>query len=208
MRGALTVGLLLPLLLPAQSSLRVRAVDSDGAARAAGSRSAGLAVEVTDELGKPVPGAVVTVRLPDDGPGGSFANGLSSEILTTGPDGRAHTTPIAWNRLAGAVEIRITAASGRLRAGTVAAWQLSEAAPEERAAAPHEKHGPRVVMKPHPSGGGSHLKWILIGAAAAGATAVTLGLRGGGSASQSGQTSQQGTVSSITPSGPPAVGSH
>jgi len=208
---------LLPVLLEAQTSLlRVRAIDSDGAARAAGSRSAGLAVEVTDGSGQPVPGAVVTVRLPDDGPGGSFANGLSSTILTTGADGRATTSPISWNRLAGTAEIRITAVSGRLRAGTVAACRLSEPEPEKpaaAAAAPEaERHGARVIVKEHASGGGGHLKWILIGAAAAGATAATLGLRGGGSASagSSGSTGGGGTgsVSSITASGPPVVGAH
>ena len=217
MHGGLTL-CLLPVLLAAQTSLlRVRAIDNDGAARAAGSRSAGLAVEVTDELGKPVPGAVVTVRLPDDGPGGSFASGLSTTILTTGPDGRATTSPISWNRLAGTAEIRITAVSGRLRAGTVAACRLSEPEPEKAAAAPEtkpevERHGPRVIVKEHPSGGGSHLKWILIGAAAAGATAAALGLRGAGngSAAPGGSTggSGSGTVTSITVSGPPVVGPH
>jgi hypothetical protein len=203
MRSALILGCLLPLLLPAQTLLRVRAVDNDGAARTAGARSAGLAVEVTDELGKPVPGAVVTVRLPDDGPSGSFANGLSSTILTTGADGRASTTPISWNRLAGSAEIRITAVSGRLRAGTVAACRLAEPEPEKRAAAQEpERHGPRVIVKPKDSTGGHHLKWILIGAAAGGATAVALGLRGSG---RGGQTSQTGTVSSITAAGAPTI---
>ena len=213
MRVALAL-CLLPVLLAAQTSLlRVRAIDNDGAARAAGSRSAGLAVEVTDGLGQPVPGAVVTVRLPDDGPGGSFANGLSSTILTTGADGRATTSPISWNRLAGAAEIRITAVSGRLRAGTITSCRLSEPEPEKPAVAPEpERHGARVIVKPHASGGSGHLKWILIGAAAAGATAAALGLRGGGSGSGSagngGSPGVPGSVSSITVSGSPVVGPH
>ena len=212
MRGALTLGSLLPVLLAAQTSLlRVRAIDNDGAARRAGSRSAGLAVEVTDELGKPVQGAVVTVRLSDDGPSGSFANGLSSTILTTGADGRASTTPINWNRLAGTAEIRITAVSGRLRAGTTAACRLSEPEPEEPTVAPEaERHGARVILKPHSSGGSSHLKWILIGAAAAGATAAALGLRGSGASASGGSTGSggSGSVTSITASGSPIVGAH
>ncbi len=217
MRVALAL-CLLPVLLAAQTSLlRVRAIDSDGAARAAGSRSAGLSVEVTDGSGQPVPGAVVTVRLPDDGPGGSFASGLSSTILTTGADGRATTSPISWNRLAGTAEIRITAVSGRLRAGTIAACRLSEPEPEKptaAAAAPEpEGHGARVIVKERASsGGGSHLKWILIAAVAAGGAVAALGLRGGGSASagSSGSTGGGGTgiVTSITPSGPPVVGAH
>ena len=207
----MTLGLLLPVLLAAQALLRVRAIDNDGAARTAGARSAGLAVEVTDELGQPVAGAVVTVRLPDDGPSGSFANGLSSTILTTGTDGRANTSPISWNRLAGTAEIRITAVSGRLRAGTVATCLLSEPEPEKPAVAPdRERHGARVIVKQHPSGGGSHLKWILIAAAAAGAAVAALGLRGGGSPSSTpgGSIGGPGSVTSITASGPPTVGAH
>lgn len=206
MRSA--IGLLLPVLLAAQTSLlRVGAIDSDGADHVAGSRSAGIAVEVTDGMGKPVPGAVVTVRLPDDGPGGAFANGASTAIVTTGPDGRAATTPITWNRLAGPVEIRITAVSGRLRAGTIAARRLSEPAPEKRTVLETEKHGPRVVMKPHASGGG-HLKWILIGATTAGAVAATLGLRSSGGAHGAQQSTGSGGVTSITAVGSPDVGAH
>ena len=212
MRGALTIGLLLPVFLAAQTSLlRVRAIDNNGADRRAGSRSAGLAVEVTDGLGQPVPGAVVTVRLPDDGPSGSFANGLNSAILTTGADGRASTSPISWNRLVGTAEIRITAVSGRLRAGTVAACRLSEPEPKKPAVAPEpERHGARVIVKQHASGGGGHLKWILIGAAAAGGAVAALGLRGGGSQGASGSAGGGGTgsVTSITVSGPPVIGPH
>jgi len=214
MRVALAL-CLLPVLLGAQTSLlRVRAVDSDGAARAAGSRSAGLAVEVTDGSGQPVPGAVVTVRLPDDGPGGSFASGLNSTILTTGADGRAATSPISWNRLAGTAEIRITAVSGRLRAGTIAACRLSEAEPEKApaaTAAPEtERHGARVIVKHHASAGGGHLKWILIGAVAAGAAGAALGLHGGASASAAtgGSGGGTGSVTSITALGPPVIGPH
>jgi hypothetical protein len=204
---------LLPVLLAAQTSLlRVRAIDKDGAARAAGSRSAGLAVEVTDGLNKPVPGAVVTVRLPDAGPGGSFASGLSSAILTTGADGRASTSPISWNRLAGTAEVRITAVSGQLRAGTIAACLLSEQVPEKPAAAAPEaeRHGARVIVKQQASSGSSHLKWILIGAAAAGAAVAALGLSHGGSGSSasSGSTGGSGSVTSITAVGLPTIGPH
>jgi hypothetical protein len=211
MRGAFL--LLLPVALAAQISLRVRVIDNDGAAHAAGSRSAGIAVEVTDEMGKPVPGAVVNVRLPDDGPGGAFASGLSSEIVTTGADGRATTKPISWNRLAGTAEIRVTAVSGRLRAGTIAACRLSEPPPEEKAAVQAEnvkpeRHGPRVLLKPHATGGGGgHLKWILIGAAAAGGAVAAIGLRGGSATSGGGQQpGGSGAISSITPAGSPVIG--
>ncbi len=206
MRGAFIF--LLPVMLSAQISLlRVRAIGDDGAGHAAGSRSAGIVVEAADELGKPVPGAVITVRLPDDGPGGSFATGLSSSIVTTGADGRATTAPITWNRLVGAVEIRITAISGRLRAGTIATCRLSEPEPIKQAAAEPETHGARVILKSNASSGGGHLKWILIGAAAAGA-AATCGLVVGRSHSaqqSAGGSSATGAVISISAHGPPTI---
>jgi hypothetical protein len=71
-----------------------------------------------------------------------------------------------------------------------------------------EKHGPRVLVKQHPSSGGGHLKWILIGAAAAGGAVATMGLRGHGGANGSAQSGGSGTVSSITPAGSPVVGPH
>jgi hypothetical protein len=182
MRRALC--LLFPALLVAQSSLlRIRMVDSG--AYTAGSRSPGIVVEVTDELGAPVPGAVVNVRFPDDGPSGSFASGLSSEIAKTGADGRATTSPVRWNALPGAVDIRVTAAKDRLHAGTVVTCRLSDGLPE--------RHGPVVLVKPGASaaGGGHRLRWILIGAVAAGAAGIGLGLRGGGGGAQAGQPSAE-----------------
>jgi hypothetical protein len=197
MRGALC--LLLPVVLAAESSLlRIHMVESGGA-YVAGSRSPGLSVEVTDEMGAPVAGAVVNVRLPDEGPGGSFAGGLSSEIVTTAPDGRATTSPIRWNDLEGNVDIRVTAAKERLRAGTVVTRRLSDP--------PAERHGPVVLRKPQASEGSHHLRWILIGAAAAGAVGASLGLRGG--ATHGGdQPGAPGTVVAIAPTGPPSVGPH
>src|SRR5450759_2238919 len=70
--------------------LQIRVVEGEGAVQAAGSRATrGLSVEVTDETGKPVGGAAVNFRLPDEGPGGVFANGMKTEVVITAPDGRA-----------------------------------------------------------------------------------------------------------------------
>ena len=107
--------------------LQIRVVAGEGAVNSTGARGPGLTLEVVDELGRPVAGAVVSVRLPDDGPAGAFASGLATEIVTTGADGRVTTAPIRWNRLAGPLQIRITAAKDRARAGTVVAQQLIDA---------------------------------------------------------------------------------
>jgi hypothetical protein len=171
------LALLLPVLLVAQSSLlQIRVVEGEGAAYLPGSRSPGLTVEVTDELGKPVAGAIVSVRLPDDGPGGSFANSLATEIVTTGANGRATTSPVRWNRLTGPVELRVTAVKGRLRAGTVATCQLSEKMAARRAAGPFfEPFAPTG----HASGGKGRLKWIVIGIAASALVGVGAAIAGG-----------------------------
>lgn len=156
------LSLLLPVLLAAQGSLlQIRVVEGERAMYAPGSRSPGFTIEVTDELGKAVAGAVVSVRLPDDGPGASFANGLSSEILTTGSTGRAITSPLRWNRLVGPVEVRLTAVKGRLRAGTVAACEVTEAVAARRGAV--------FVPSREVRRDGHRKMWIIIAAVAAGA---------------------------------------
>lgn len=163
MRTALA--LILPLLLAAQSAmLEIKLVEGAGALYAPGSRTPGLTVEVMDELRRPVSGAVVSVRLPDDGAGGSFANGLSSEILTTGTSGRAVTSPVRWNRVTGPVEIRITAVKGQLRAGTIASCEVSDGGIRQKASGPSQPAP--AVQKRLP------VKWLVIAALAAGAAGV------------------------------------
>jgi hypothetical protein len=183
------LALVLPLLLEAQSSLlEIKLIDGGGAVYAPGTRSAGLAVAVSDELGKPVSGAVVSVRLPDDGAGGSFANGLSSEILTTGSSGRATTSPVRWNRISGAVEIQITAVKGRLRAGTVATCEVSASARAKPGASPQPAPAFHRRLP---------VKWLIVGTIAAAAAAGFATARASGhSASSTGSTSSSGTASS------------
>jgi hypothetical protein len=170
-----TLALLLPVLLVAQSSLlQIRVVEGERALYAPGSRSPGFTIEVTDELGKPVAGAVVSVRLPDDGPGASFANGLSSEIMTTGSNGRATTSPLRWNRLVGPVEVRVTAVKGKLRAGTVATCEVTEALMAKRGAV--------FVPAAEVQRGGHKKMWVILAVAAAGAVGAGFlaGRLGGG----------------------------
>jgi hypothetical protein len=39
-------------------------------------------VEITDETGKPISGAAVSFHLPEDGPGGTFASGLRTDLVS------------------------------------------------------------------------------------------------------------------------------
>lgn len=151
---------LVALWLAAQSSLlQIRLIQGEGAVHLAGSRVPGLSVEITNEIGGPVAAALVSVRLPDEGPGGAFANGLSSEIVTTGSDGRATTSAIRWNRVPGPLQIRITVVKDRLRAGTIVSQYLSDTAPPGRRAA-----APAVRARSK-----GHGKWIVVGLLVAGA---------------------------------------
>src|ERR1044071_5355988 len=79
--------------------LQIQLVEGEGAVHAPGSRSSRpLTVEVTDETGKPVPGAAVSFHLPEDGPGGAFGNGLRTEVATTDSHGRACLHGLQLNR--------------------------------------------------------------------------------------------------------------
>jgi hypothetical protein len=122
---------LLHLSLAAQSDpaiLLIRVVEGEGAVYPIGSRATrGVTVQVTDETGRPVDSAAVSFRLPDDGPTGMFSSGMNTEIVTTGMDGRANVWGMQWNRVTGPLQIRITAAKGQARAGTVCGLYLNNA---------------------------------------------------------------------------------
>jgi len=143
--GTRLVFYLVPLSLLAQSppevgALHVRVLTGEGAVHAPGATSRdSLAVEVSDEAGRLVQGAAVSFRLPQAGPGGLFANGLPTEIVITGPDGRAAVSRMRWNRTPGSFQIRVTAAKGPLRAALLVHQSIaggrSDAAPGTPAAA-------------------------------------------------------------------------
>ena len=163
------------LLAQDPAILQVHVAEGEGAVYILGSRATrGLTVTVSDETGKPVEGATVSFRLPEEGPGGTFATGARTEIATTRSDGRAGVWGMQWNRTAGSFEIRITAVKGATRAGTVCLQRLSDA--------------------PESAGTGSHIgparghKWLWItlsvaGAAAGGVAAAALGGKPGTTAS-------------------------
>ncbi len=151
--------------------LQIRVVEGDGAVHAAGTRATrGLIVEVTDETGKPVAGAAVNFRLPDEGPGGVFANGMKTEVVITSPDGRAALWGMQWNRVEGPFQIRVTAAKGQARAGTVVSQYLSLAVASKQSG----PTAPRTVAAP----GRPRSRWLWIGVLVAG-SAVGGGLAAG-----------------------------
>ncbi len=166
------------------ASLKIRIVEGDGAAYALGSRSTrGIAVEVTDDTGKPVEEAAVSFRLPEDGPGGVFSNKSKTQIAATGRDGRASVWGMQWNRMPGTFEVRITVAKGDARAGTVCSQSLTTAtAPSARRS------------------GGSH-KWLWVALAVAGGAGAAVLLAGRIESSSSGSA----TSSVVTYIGSPTI---
>ena len=100
--------------------LQIRIVEGEGAVHAPGARAGGpLVVEVTEETGRPVAGAAVTFHFPEDGPSGTFANGLRTDMVLTDTAGRAAVRGFQLNRVPGSFEFRIVAVKGEARAGTV-----------------------------------------------------------------------------------------
>jgi hypothetical protein len=76
-------------------------------------------VEVTDETGQGVKGALISFRTPDDGVSGTFRNGLKTEILTTDSVGRVALHGLEAGGFAGRFQIRMTIAKGEARTGAV-----------------------------------------------------------------------------------------
>lgn len=149
--------------------LEIRTLYGEGAVQPAGARvREPVAVLVTDETGRPVEGAAVSFRLPEEGAGGVFPNGLKTEVMRTGPDGRATVREIRWNRVSGPVRIRVTALKGQARAGAVISQFIS-------AAAPRADHRAALVR----SGRNRWLKVALVAASAA-AVGFTAGHLGSG----------------------------
>jgi len=140
--------------------LQIRVLEGEGVAYPLGGRATrGVTIQVTDETGKPVEGSSVSFRLPEEGPSGTFANGSRAEIATTKADGKASAWGMQWNRTEGSFEIRITAAKGHARAGTVCAVYLSKLT--AAAAAEGGSSSPLRLARNH--------KWLWIGLAVAGA---------------------------------------
>jgi hypothetical protein len=169
--------------------LQIQVNGGEGAVHAAGARdSRGIAVVVTDETGRPVEGAAVSFHLPDQGPSGTFVNGLRTEVAITDDRGRAAVRAIEFNRVPGRFEIRIVASKEQARAGTVSFQYI--AGPSAGAAATAAK------------GGGHHRKrWLLVAAVVAGA-----GTAGGAMAlSHSSPATSAAESATVLTIGPPSI---
>jgi hypothetical protein len=126
-RGILGCALAFIVSANASVIVQLKVVDGEGVVYRTGTRATrGLTVLVTDETGKPVDLAAVSFRLPDEGASGTFNSGLRTEIVTTGPDGRATVWGMQWNKTPGPVEIRVTAIKEQARAGIISTQYLSE----------------------------------------------------------------------------------
>jgi hypothetical protein len=126
-RGLLCCALAFAVSTNASVIVQLKVVEGNGVVYRTGTRATrGLTVLVTDETGKPVDMAAVSFRLPDGGATGTFSSGLRTEIVTTGPDGRASVWGMQWNKTAGPVEIRVTAIKEQARAGIVSTQYLSD----------------------------------------------------------------------------------
>lgn len=114
--------------LPGAGGMQLHVLEGEGAIYPVGGLATrGISILVTDEAGKPVTGALVNFRLPEEGPGGVFGSGLRTQAVTTTADGRAAVSGMQWNTTAGSFEIRITAMKDQARAGIVATQHLTDA---------------------------------------------------------------------------------
>ena len=126
--------------------LQIRVIEGEGAVHAPGSRSPRpLTVEVTDETGKPVEGAAISVHLPEEGPGGVFANGMRTEVAVTDSHGHASVHGLQLNRAPGPFQIRIVASKEQARAGMVSFQYIAEPG-SGAAATAGSSHGYRKWM--------------------------------------------------------------
>ncbi len=167
-----------PATNPNPALLRIRVVEGDEFVYLTGSRATrGVTVFVSDETGQPVSGATVSFRLPDSSPTGTFANGGKTDVMMTDDDGRAEVWGMQWNDTPGRLELRVTAAKGEARAGTLVPLYLMEPGPDDDQAG-----GAPVGTKSSGRFGGKKL-WITVATIGAAVSAVAgVGMSSGGTA--------------------------
>ena len=114
--------------LSGQEMLNLIVVEGEGAINNIRQRTAReTIVQVEDENRKPVAGAVVVFTLPNQGAGGTFANGAQTLTVTTEAQGRAVAQGLRVNRLAGQWQMRVNASLGN-RTGSVTVTQTNAVA--------------------------------------------------------------------------------
>ena len=127
------------------SVLHIKLVAGDSAQYSPGAHAKPLIVEITDANGRPVAGARVSFQVPEEGPGGVFANGLRTDIAITDSGGRAAAHGLQLNHVAGSFGVRITAAKEQARAGTIARQSIGSAGAQAESA---DRNAPPPVSKP------------------------------------------------------------
>jgi len=193
-RAAFFCGLAFTLSAHAATILQLSVVEGEGVTYRTGTRATrGLSVLVSDEAGRPVDMASVTFRLPDQGASGTFNSGSRTELVTTGPDGRASVWGMQWNKTAGTLEIRISAVKNQARAGIVSTQYLSDTVAPAAG-------GEGVFQASHKGHPWLWVAAIAAGAAAGGAYAL---LRSGSS-----PTSTNPAVAGISIGSPSVIVSH
>lgn len=130
-------------------------------------------VEVRDENDKPVAGAAVLFTLPNTGPSGTFANGLSTFTTTTDNLGRAIGTGLKPNGLEGSVQMKVSATyQGQTVSTTINMTNAMGAVAGTGAGA-------------STGGGSAKLIGILVAVGAAAGVGAAVALRSGGTPSPS-----------------------
>jgi|SRR5579883_324312 len=93
-----------------QPALHITIVEGEGAINNIKGRvNRDPAIQVEDENRRPIAGAAVVFFLPNQGPGGVFANGTKTLTVTTDAQGRATAAGIQRNNISGQMQIRVTA---------------------------------------------------------------------------------------------------
>jgi hypothetical protein len=150
---------------PEPKQLNISILEGEGAINNIRQRTAREAiVQVEDENHKPVAGAAVTFFLADHGASGVFSNGSRSMTVLTDNSGRAAMRGIVPNKVAGKMEIRVTARLGNLNANAVITQQNAAGA----AAAGSAAISGKVIA-------------LIVVVAAAAAAGIVLATRSGGS---------------------------
>jgi hypothetical protein len=197
----LYAGLLLTKASGQVAILQISVVEGEGIVHVPGSRSSRpMVVEITDETGKPVPNAAVSFHVPEDGPSGTFANGLRTEVVTTDQRGRASLRGLQVNRIPGRFQIRIFASKEQARAGTVSLQYIAETGAATRTASREIAREPAPTTPPPPvaqSRPRRRSRWLTLAALAAGGAAA--GLLAAGRAGSSTPPATQPPLSIGTP---------
>jgi hypothetical protein len=105
---------------PEPKQLTISILEGEGAINNVRQRTAREAiVQVQDENHKPVAGVAVTFFLADHGASGVFSNGSQSMTVLTDTNGQAAMRGMVPNKMAGKMEIRVSARLGNLHADAV-----------------------------------------------------------------------------------------